>query len=110
MWLAVWPGVVTASSVQPSPLTISPSRKRDVRPEVVSPLAFERIVLTDMQRPRRAVRAFGQNRRAGRRLDRRHRRRMVAVGVRDENMRDRLAAHRIEQRGDVSGVVRDPDR
>ena len=25
MWLAVWPGVVTASMVQPSPLTTSPS-------------------------------------------------------------------------------------
>ena len=80
--------------------------ERDVGAEVAVGAGVERIVLADMQGPRGAVRAFGIDRGAGRRLDRRHRRRMVAVGVGDENMRHRLVAHGLEQRGDMGGIVR----
>ena len=37
---------------------------------------------------------------------RRHRRRMIAVGVGDEDMGHGLAAHGVEQRGDVGLVER----
>ena len=105
MWLAVWPGVVTASMVQPSPSTTSPSLSATSGTKVAVGAGIERIVLADMQRPRGAVRAFGIDGGAGRRLDRRHRRRMIAMGVGDENMRHGLAAHGVEQRGDMRGIV-----
>ena len=53
--------------------------------------------LADMQRTRGAMRTFGQHQRAGRRLDRGHAGRMVAMGVGDEDVRHGLAAHRVEQ-------------
>ena len=62
-------------------------------------------MLADVQRPRGAVRAFGIDGGAGRVLDRGHRRGMVAMRVGDENMRHRLVAHGIEQRGDVDRIV-----
>ena len=105
MWLAVWPGVVMASSVQPSPLHRFAVGQRAVGPEVGVVGGFHPRPVADMERPRRPVRAFGQNQRAGRGLDRRHAGRMIAVGVGDENMRDGLAAHRIEQRRAVGGVL-----
>ena len=80
--------------------------ERDVGREVAVAAGIERIVLADMQRPRGAVRAFGIDGGAGRRLDRRHRRRMVAVGVGDEDRRHRLVAHGVEQRADVALVGR----
>ncbi len=79
--------------------------ERAVGPEVGVVGGFEPRPVADMQRARGAMRAFGQNQRAGRRLDRRHAGRMVAVGVGDENMRDGLAAHRVEQRRAVHGIV-----
>ena len=53
--------------------------------------------VADNERPRRAVRSFGEHGCAGRRLDEWRRRRMVAVRVRHENVRDGFAAHRVEQ-------------
>ena len=61
--------------------------------------------LADMQRPRQPVRTLRENLGSGRRLDLRHRRRMIAMGVGDENMRDGLAAHGVKQRGDMGIVV-----
>jgi hypothetical protein len=58
-----------------------------------------------MQRPRQPVRALRVNLGPGRRFDFRHRRRMVAMGVGDENMGDGLAAHGVKQRGDMGVVV-----
>ncbi len=52
-----------------------------------------------------AVRSLCVHRGAGRGLDLRHRRRMVAMRMGDEDVRDRLAAHGIEQRRDVGVVV-----
>jgi hypothetical protein len=63
-------------------------------------------MLADVQRPRRAVRAFGVNRRAGLRFQRANARRMIPVRMRDENVRDRLAAYGIEQRLRMRGVLR----
>ena len=61
--------------------------------------------LADMQRASEPVRALGENFCAGRGLDLGHRRRMVAMGVGDEDVRHRLAAHRVEQRRDMGVVV-----
>ena len=80
--------------------------QRDVRPEIHIGAGVEPAGFADMERPRRAMRALGVNRRAGRRFDLRHGGRMIAVRMGDENMRDRFAAHRVEDRGDVRGVVR----
>ena len=55
---------------------------------------------------RGAVRTFGIDGGAGRGLDRGHRRRMVAVGVGDEDRRHRLVAHGVEQGADVALVGR----
>ena len=62
--------------------------------------------LAHIERAGGAVRAFRQHRRAGCRLDAGCRRRMVAMGVRDEDMRHRLAAHRVEQRRDMRLIER----
>ena len=106
MWLAVWPGVATASMVQPAPRTTSPSASARSGRKSVSLLASSPRRLADIERSRRAMRAFRQHGRAGRRLDARHRRRMIAMGVGDEDMRDGLAAHRVEQRRDMGLVER----
>ena len=110
MWLAVWPGVVTASMVQPSPAHHLAVGERAVGPEVGVVGGVEPRRLADMQRARGAVRALGQHLRAGRRLDRRHAGRMIAVGVGDEDVRHGLAAHRVEQRRDVRRDRRGRDR
>ena len=73
------------------------SGDRDFRPDVA---------LKDGEIVRGAVRAFGIDGGAGRRLDRRHGRRVVAVGVGDEDRRHRLVAHGIEQRADVALIGR----
>ena len=84
--------------------------ERDVRAEIAVAAGIERIVLADMQRPRGAVRAFGIDGGAGRRFDRRHRRRMVAMGVGDEDCRHRLVAHGLEQRSRCGARRPDLDR
>ena len=61
--------------------------------------------LADMKRPRQPVRALRINLGAGRGFDFGHRRRMVAMGVGDENVGDGLAAHGVKQRGDMGVVV-----
>ena len=80
--------------------------ERDVGAEIHVGGSVEAARLADMQRPGEPVRAFGENFCAGRRLDLGHRRRMVAMGVGDEDVRHGLAAHRIEQRRDMGVVVR----
>ena len=67
---------------------------------------IERFVFTDVERPRMTVRPFGQHDGAGGCFQRRRVRRMIAMGVRDENMRDGFTLHRIENGGDVGGVFR----
>jgi len=59
-----------------------------------------------MNGPRRAVRTFGVDFRAGRRFDLGHRGRMIAVCMGDENMADGLVAHGIEEGRDMGVVVR----
>ena len=80
--------------------------ERDVGAEIHVAAGVEPAGLADMQRPRRAMRAFGINRGAGRCLDLGHGGRMVAMGVGDENVGHGLAAHGIEQRRDMGVVVR----
>ena len=106
MWLAVWPGVVTASSVKPLPLTIAPSVSATSGRKSVSALASSGLSFADIERTRGAMRAFAIGLGAGRLHDMRHRRRMIAMRMRDEDMADGLAADRVEQRGNVFAVVR----
>ncbi len=80
--------------------------ERDVGLEIAVAAGIERVVLADMQRPRGAMRPLGIDSGAGCRLDGRHRRRMVAVGVGDEDRGHRLVAHGLEQRADMGGIVR----
>ena len=110
MWLAQCPGVVIASSAQPSPSTTSPSLSTTSGWKSVSP--FDRGGrLAPMSSGRAgAMRPLAVGRGAGRGLDPRRRRRMVAMGVGDEDVRHRLAAHRIEQRRDMRLVERARDR
>ncbi len=75
--------------------------ERTVGTEIGIVAGIEARGFSHVERPRGTVRPFRQHQRAGRGLDRRHRWRMVAVGMGDENMRHRLAAHGIEQRSDV---------
>ena len=82
-----------------------------VGPEVHVAGGIERShVAADVERARRAMRPLAVGRRAGRGLDPRRRRRMVAMGVGDEDVRHRLAAHGIEQRRDMRLVERTRDR
>src|SRR5262249_37234172 len=65
-----------------------------------------RIVLLALEAlPRGAVRTFSIDRRAGRRLDTRRVRRVVAMGVRHQDMRHRLALDGIEQRPGMRLVI-----
>ena len=75
----------------------SPFFDRDVRPEVAVD-AGSGLCSRLEARPRGAVRALGINRRAGRSLDPRRVRRVVAMGVGDQDVRHGLAAHGIQQR------------
>src|SRR5262245_5791054 len=52
------------------------------------------------------MRALGIDGRARRRLEGRHCRRMIAMRMGDENMRHRLATHGVEQRTNMSRIVR----
>ena len=79
--------------------------ERDVRAEIKIGGGIEPRAFADMQRPRRTVRTLGIDRRAGLGLDLGHRRRMIAMGVGDENVGHGLAAHGVEQSGDMGVVV-----
>ena len=60
--------------------------ERDVGTEIHVGRGIEAARLADMERPRQPVRALRENFGAGRGFDFRHRRRMVAMGMGDENM------------------------
>jgi hypothetical protein len=79
--------------------------KRNVGDEIAV-AAFLPQRFADMQWPRRAVRAFAKRLRTGRGLDARRRRRMVAVGVGDQDMRHRLPAYGLEECGNVRLIER----
>ena len=79
--------------------------ERAVRLEVGVVGGIRAGAVADMQRPRRAMRAFGEHGRAGRLFDRGHARRMVAMGVRHEDVRHGLAAHGVKQRRVVRRIV-----
>src|SRR3954451_2315028 len=78
----------------------------DIRREIAIGAGLRIVLLALEARTGGAVRAFGIDRRSGRLLDPRSVWRMVAVGVRDEDMAHCFAAHRIEQRGRVRRVIR----
>ncbi len=80
--------------------------ERDIGPEIHVGRSIEPPGLADMQRPRQPVRALGEHFCAGRRLDLRHRRRVIAMRMGDENVGDGFVAHGIEQRRHMGVVVR----
>ena len=80
--------------------------KRHVRAERLVPAGIEPRGLRGMQRSRRPVRALGVDGRAGLGLEPSRPGRMVPVGMGDENVRDGLAAHRIQNGGQVARVIR----
>src|SRR5581483_10267578 len=71
---------------------------RDIRPEVAVGAGLRIVLLALIARPRGAMRPFGIDGGASRGLDPRGVRRMVAMGVRDEDVRHGLAPHGIQQR------------
>ncbi len=77
----------------------------DVRPEIAVGAGFRIVLLALEARPRGAMRSLGIDRRAGGGLDPRGVRRVVAVGMGDQNMRHGLATHGIEQRLGVRLIV-----
>ena len=79
--------------------------ERNVGTEIHVGGGIEPAGFADMQRPRQPVRALREYLGAGRRLHLGRRRRMIAVGMGDENMGDGFAAHGIEQRRDMGVVV-----
>ena len=105
MWLAVCPGVVSASKSPTVAAYHFAVGERHVRTEIHVGGGIEPSRLADMQRAGQPVRPLRENFGAGRRLDLGHRRRMVAMSVGDEDVRHRLAAHRVEQRRDMGIVV-----
>src|SRR5204863_2368408 len=78
----------------------------DIGREVAVGAGLRVVLLALETRARGTMRAFGIDRRAGRLLEPRGVRRMVAVGVGDEDMAHRLAADSIEQRSRMRLVVR----
>ena len=78
---------------------------RDVGLEVAVGAGFRIVLLALIARPRRAMRPLGIHGRAGRSLDPRGVRRMVAVGVGDQNMRHGFAAHGVQQRRGMDFIV-----
>ena len=107
MWLAQWPGVVIASSAQPSPSTTSPSASTRSGRKSMSPRRIRAARASPMLSGRAA--RCGPSPSVGApvaALMPRRRRRMVAMGVGDEDMRHRLAAHGVEQRRDMRVVQR----
>ena len=79
---------------------------RDIRPEVAVGARLRIVLFALIARPRGAVRTLGIDGGAGRSLDPRGVRRMVAMGMRDENMRHGLAAHGVQQRVRMRLAVR----
>ena len=105
MWFAVCPGVVTrfqGPAVARHHVAVG---ERDVGAEIHVGAGIEALGFADMERPRRPVRAFGIDLGAGRRLHLRHGGGVVAMGVGDEDVGDRFAAHGVEQRRDMGVVV-----
>src|SRR5579875_3247824 len=80
-WFEVWPGVCTASSSHPGPLTRSPSRSAMSGTKPQSP-------------PSSTAASAGARRR-----------RMIAMGVGDEDVRDALVAEPGEQSLDMLGKI-----
>src|SRR5438552_3506985 len=80
--------------------------QRDIGHEAQVGAGIERIDLADAQWPRRPMRTFGKHGGAGVLLQPRRERRMVAVGMADEDVADRPAADRREQRRQMLIVVR----
>ena len=81
--------------------------QRDVGPEIHIGRRIEPPGgLADVQRPRQPVRPLGEHFCAGRRLDLRHRRRVIAMRMGDENVGDGFVAHGIEQRRHMGVIVR----
>ena len=79
--------------------------ERYVRAKVHVGRCVETVGLADMKRPRGAMRALRVNFCPGRRFDFRHCRRMIAMGMGDEDVADGFAAHRVKQRRDMGVVV-----
>src|SRR6185295_6445471 len=79
--------------------------ERNVRTEIAVGTGIERIELADMQGPRRTMWTLGTDGRTRSRLDGWHGRRMIPMGVGDENMRHRLAAYGVEQRTDMRRII-----
>ncbi len=74
--------------------------------EIAVGTGFGGNLLALVTRPRGAVRAFGINGSAGGGLDPRRVRRVVLVGVGDQDVRHALATHRVQQRLRMRRVVR----
>src|SRR5580704_9472861 len=70
----------------------------NVRPEVTVGAGFRIVLFALEARSRGAVRSLGKDGGASRLLDPRGVRRMVAMGMGDQNMRHRLAAYGVQQR------------
>ena len=77
----------------------------DVGAKIAVGAGFRIVLLALEARPRGAMRALGIDRRAGGGLDPRGVRRVVAMGMGDQDMRHGLAAHRIQQRLGMRLVV-----
>ena len=105
MWLAVWPGVVTASMVQPSPVTTSPSASARSGRKSVSLLASSRGASPTLSGRAARCGPSASTVAPVAALIARHRRRMIAMGMGDEDMGDGLAAHGVEQRRDMGLVI-----
>ena len=80
--------------------------ERMVGNKIVVGACFEPVRFADMQRARGAVRPLRERHRPGRRLDLRRARRMIDMGMGDENMRHAFVADGIEQRRNVLRIVR----
>src|SRR6185312_2821024 len=78
----------------------------DVWPERAIGAGFRIMLLALIAGSRGAMRAFGVNCRASRLLDTPRVRRMIAMGMGDDDMRHGLATHGIEQRLGVRLVIR----
>ena len=102
MWFEVWPGVKTHSTVKPLPSMTSPSAR--AHPARIHVAAF--FDLDALFGFAGAVRAEGIGLRARPFLERLRSRRMIAVGMRDENMRDASCSPmRALQRLDMLGHI-----
>ncbi len=105
-WFAACPGVRTAVSAQPSPSIVSPSLTAISGTKAGIRAFGKRIDLAVMQRPRRPVRPFADGLCAGLPLQPCGKRRVVAMRMGDEDMRDRPARERLHQRLKMRLVLR----